>query len=180
MKKNIILFLVIAAAVAAFVLFSDIQSVDDYYLTHIDDIKEGDPTVFLTIRCDTVLDNYDSLREELRSSEYIPEDGIILPRTEYVLREGDTVFSILERAARYNRIQLEHQRIASATYIKSISHLYEFDCGPLSGWIYKVNGGFPSGDCAGYVLSDKDEVEWVYTCDLGEDVGRGYTEEAAP
>jgi len=179
MKKNIILFLLIAAAAAAFVLFADIQSVDEYYLSHIDDIKEGDPTVFLTIRCDTVLDNYDKLRQALRSPEYVPEDGVILARTEYVLRDGDTVFDILERAARHNRIQLEHHGTA-AVYIKSINHLYEFDCGPLSGWIYKVNGGFPSGDCSSYVLSDKDEVEWVYTCDLGQDVGRGYTEEAAP
>ena len=61
-----------------------------------------------------------------------------------------------------------------STYIEGIGNLYEFDCGALSGWMYRVNGTFPNYGCSSYILSDGDVVEWVYTCDLGKDVGGEY------
>ena len=88
---------------------------------------------------------------------------------------GDTVYDILSRAVRYNKIQMEYQgadkNSFSSVYIKGINYLYEFSCGPLSGWMYTVNGIFPQYGCSKYELSDGDRIEWVYTCDLGRDVG---------
>lgn len=49
--------------------------------------------------------------------------------------------------------------------------LDEFSCGALSGWMYRVNGEFPNYGCSRYRLSDGDKIEWVYTCNLGKDVG---------
>ena len=43
-----------------------------------------------------------------------------------------------------------------------------------SGWMYKVNGWFPNYGCSRYQLKDGDVIEWVYTCDLGKDVGGDY------
>ena len=60
-----------------------------------------------------------------------------------------------------------------SVYVQGINNLYEFSCGELSGWMYRVNGVFPNYGCSKYVLKDGDVVEWVYTCDLGRDVG-GY------
>ena len=37
--------------------------------------------------------------------------------------------------------------------------------------MYKVNGWFPNYGCSSYYLKDGDVIEWVYTCDLGKDVG---------
>jgi hypothetical protein len=37
--------------------------------------------------------------------------------------------------------------------------------------MYKVNDWFPNYGCSRYQLKDEDEIEWVYTCDLGKDVG---------
>lgn len=34
-----------------------------------------------------------------------------------------------------------------------------------------MNGAFPNYGCGMYELKDGDVVEWVYTCDLGRDVG---------
>jgi len=56
-------------------------------------------------------------------------------------------------------------------YIRGIHYLYEFSCGPLSGWMYRVDGEFPNYGCSRYVLRDGQTIEWVYTCDLGRDVG---------
>ena len=115
MKKDILAIFALILLISVLVMGTNIQSVDEYYMTHMDDITENSETVTISIRCDTVLNHYDQLPEELQSEEFIPPDGVILPPTEYVLRPGDTAFDILDRATRYNRIQMEYQgRIKTA------------------------------------------------------------------
>lgn len=180
MKKDLLVLLAILLLAALLLSGTEFQTVEEYYLTHIDDIKPDSETVFLSIRCDTVLENTENLDPALRREELLPEDGVILAETEYVLREGDTVYGLLDRAARYNRIQLEYKGTDKSpfgsVYIEGIHYLYEYSCGPLSGWVYKVNGVFPNCGCSEYELQDGDVVEWVYTCDLGRDVGCAWTE----
>ena len=175
MKKDILAILGIILLVAAVINGTHIQSVDEYYLTHIDDITPDSETVTISIRCDTILDNYNDLDPSLRSDEFVPSDGVILPPTEYVLRPGDTVFDILDRAVRYNRIQMEYQgadkNSYGSVYIQGIHYLYEFSCGPLSGWMYRVDGVYPNYGCSKYDLTDGQVIEWIYTCNLGKDVG---------
>ena len=175
MKKDLLAICIVILLLVFVCTGTKIQSVDDYYLTHIDDITEDSETVFLSIECGTILDNWDDLDPALRYEKYVPSDGIILERTEYVLRPKDTVYDILDRAVRYNKIQMEYQganeNSFGSVYIQGINYLYEFSCGPLSGWMYRVNGEFPNYGCSKYELKDGDVIEWVYTCDLGRDVG---------
>lgn len=175
MKKDILALFALVLVIAVVASGTNVQSVDEYYLTHIDDITPESETVFISIRCDTILDNYDELDPALQSEEFVPPDGVILPPTEYVLRPGDTVFDILDRAVRYNRIQMEYQgadkNSFGSVYVQGIHYLYEFSCGPLSGWMYRVDGEYPNFGCSKYELKDGQNIEWIYTCDLGEDVG---------
>lgn len=175
MKKDILILFAIVLALVLVVQGIHIQSVDEYYLTHLDDIGPDSETVTLSIRCDTVLKNYDKLNKSLRSEKYVPPDGVILAPTAYVLRPGDTVFDVLYRAVRANRIQFEYQgadqNSVGGVYVKGIHYLYEFSCGSTSGWVYTVNGEFPNYSCSDYVLKDGDVIQWSYTCDLGQDVG---------
>ena len=175
MKKDSLALFVIVLLVAVVINGTNIQSVDEYYLTHIDDITPDSETVTISIRCDTILQNYGDLDPALRSDEFVPPDGVILPPTRYVLRPGDTVFDILDRAVRYNRIQMEYQgadkNSFGSVYVQGIHYLYEFSCGPLSGWMYRVDGEFPNYGCSKYELRDGQVIEWVYTCALGSDVG---------
>ena len=83
MKKDIIALFAIILLVAVIISGTNIQSVDEYYLTHIDDILEDSETVTISIRCDTILKNYGELDPALRSGEFVPPDGVILPPTEY-------------------------------------------------------------------------------------------------
>lgn len=174
MKKDLLAVFSVILIIALVINGTNFQSVDEYYLTHIDDITEDSETVKISIRCDSVLKNYNKLEPALQSEEYVPSDGIILSETQYVLREGDTVFDILDRAVRYNKIQMEYQGADvskfGSVYIQGIHYLYEFSCGPLSGWMYRVNGKYPNYGCSKYKLHDGDLVEWVYTCDMGKDV----------
>ena len=82
----------------------------------------------------------------------------------------------LKDLCRENDIPMESSwsPLYNSAYIEGIGNLYEFDCGELSGWMYSVNGEFPNYGCSGYTLQDGDVICWVYTCDLGEDVGGGY------
>lgn len=173
MKKDLFAIVVIVALVALVASGTKVQSVDDYYLTHIDDITEDSQTVTISIRCDTILDNWDKLDDSLKSDKYVPADGVILPTFRAVLRKGDTVYDIFSRVTRYSKIVTDcvYTVNYSSVYVKGINHLYEFSCGELSGWMYRVNGVFPGYGCSKYVLKDGDVIEWVYTCDLGRDVG---------
>ncbi|MBD3107398.1 DUF4430 domain-containing protein [Bacillus sp. AGMB 02131] len=173
MRKDLLSLAFVILLIVIIASGTKIQSVDEYYLTHADDITEDSETVALTIRSDTILDHFDQLKPELR--EFVPEDGIILAKTDYVLRPGDTVFDILHRAVRHHKIQMEFQgadaNVYNSVYIQGINYLYEFSCGPLSGWMYKVNGEFPLYGVSQYELEDGDIIEFHYTCDFGRDLG---------
>ncbi|QNM05712.1 DUF4430 domain-containing protein [Qiania dongpingensis] len=136
--------------------------------------EEVTRTCIIEIRCDTVLNNMDQLTEGLEG--YIPGNGVILSASEVELYEGETVFDVLKRTTRETGIKLEFRNdgVHGAGYIVGINHLNEFDCGEGSGWMYTVNGWFPNYGCAKYVLEDNDVIQWIYTCDLGRDIGGHY------
>ena len=102
----------------------------------------------------------------------MPGDGLIYPKTEVVFYKGESVFNVLTRELKKNRIHIDfvNTPMYNTIYIKGISNLYERDCGELSGWIYAVNGKIPGYGCSQYILSDGDGIEFVYTCDLGNDI----------
>lgn len=126
----------------------------------------------ITIRCDTIFDNLDALEEA--KAPYVPKDGEILPVTTVEFYEGETVFEVLNRVCEAADIQIEYSwtPLYDSYYIEGINHLYEFDCGFESGWMYKVNGWFPNYGCSAYELQGGEEIVWCYTCvGLGTDVG---------
>ena len=115
----------------------------------------------ITVRCDTVAGK----------SEDLPADGCILPETEVAFAEGETVFDLLLRAAKDARIPVDSLNTGGTAYVSGIYSLYEFDYGGSSGWIFRVNGETPSQSCDSVPLKDGDRVEWLYTCDMGNDLG---------
>ena len=128
----------------------------------------------LSVRCDTILDNISWLDSAKRG--LVPSDGVIFAAREVTFYEGESVFNLLSREMRQNGIHMEFAStpIFNSTYIEGINNIYEYDCGELSGWMYKVNGWFPNYGCSRYELKPGDRVEFVYTCDLGADVGGEY------
>lgn len=150
MKKNILLIAVAAVLVLFLVKGTKIQSVDEYYLTHMEDITEDLETVTISIRCDTLLEpeNWNNLDEQLRDEKYVPSDGVILPETTYVLRKGDTVFDLLKRVCRYNEIQMDSQgpdtNVYSTIFIKGINYLYDFSAASCPAGCIRSTANFPA------------------------------------
>lgn len=157
----------------------------DKYLT--DPIPEGKPkpvepedqevdkgktyTCTFSIECSTILNNLDQLEPD--KLEMVPSVGVILSKTTVTFYEGESVYDVLQRLCKEKGIHMESSwtPIYNSAYIEGIHNLYEFDCGSLSGWMYRVNGWYPNYGCSRYQLKDGDVVEWRYTCDLGNDVG---------
>ncbi len=127
-----------------------------------------------SIECSTILNNLDQLDPD--KLEMVPSGGTILSTTKVTFSEGESVFDVLQRLCREEGIHMESSwtPIYNSAYIEGIQNLYEFDCGSLSGWMYRVNGWYPNYGCSRYQLRDGDRVEWRYTCDLGHDIGGEY------
>lgn len=132
-------------------------------------------TCTMSVRCDSILNNISWLDPE--KVELVPKDGVIFPAQKVTFYEGESVFNLLQREMKKNKIHMEFvdTPIFNSAYIEGINNLYEFDCGELSGWMYKVNGWFPNYGSSRYQLKEGDVVEWVYTCNLGRDVGGYYS-----
>ena len=125
----------------------------------------------LSVRCDTLAARREQLAPEI--AELVPVDGVLLQSVSAEMQEGETAFSLLQRVTREKKIHLEFQKTpgTGAAYVEGIGNLYEFDGGPLSGWLYRVDGVFYPESASDHTLSPGDRVEWIYTCDLGRDVG---------
>lgn len=125
----------------------------------------------LTIECHTLLDNIDNVKESKK--QYVPSSGVILKKTKVTFTEGETVYDILKRTCKTAGIQLEVSYASGygSYYVEGIGHLYEFDCGRESGWVYRVNGKQPNYGCSSYVVQEGDNIVWSYTCSgMGKDV----------
>ena len=133
--------------------------------------KKKTYTCTFSIECSTILNNLKDLDPDKR--ELVPVGGVILAPTKVTFYEGESVFDVLQRVCKEKGIHLESSwtPIYNSAYIEGIHNLYEFDCGELSGWMYRVNGWYPNYGCSRYQLVDGEKVEFRYTCDLGKDVG---------
>ncbi len=128
-----------------------------------EEIKQG---TFCTIEilCDQVLSNMEKLPEG--KAELVPEDGVLLYKSEVEFFQDETVFNVLSRELKKRKIHIDfvYTPMYNSVYIKGIGNLYEKDCGAGSGWVYTVNG--QSTDCgsSAYKLKDGDEIQWIYIC----------------
>ncbi len=137
-----------------------------------DAAKPASKTSELT--CSISVDCGDALKSDKLAPEkaaHLPKNGIVYASENAAFKDGETVFDVLKRELTHNKIHMEFSGNSGygSMYIEGINNLYEYDCGELSGWTYKVNGEFPKVGCSKYVLKQGDKVEWLYSCDLGGD-----------
>ncbi|MEK0313426.1 DUF4430 domain-containing protein [Cohnella sp. 56] len=99
------------------------------------------------------------------------DTGTILAPVSVELEDGDSVLDVLKRATRSREIQMEYMGRGATAYVEGIDNLYEFDKGSESGWVFHVNGQSPGKSAGAYKLKAGDVVEWLYTLDMGKDVG---------
>ena len=126
-------------------------------------------TCTVTICCETALEAKDVLAQEKYSA--LPKDGILLQSENVPIQENDSVYDVFIRAAQKASLSYE----VSDGYLSGIGGLYQMDCGELSGWLYSVNGEFQIEGADNIPAEDGMEIAWLYTCDMGADVGASFS-----
>lgn len=126
-------------------------------------------TCYLEVECHTILNNMDSLKEG--KAHLVPSSGVIYSAN-VKFTPGQSAYDVLRASMQAAGIQMdaEYNSLYDSAYIKGINNLYEFDCGPYSGWMYSVNGIYPNYGTSVYTLADGDRLIFSYTCDLGRDL----------
>lgn len=102
-----------------------------------------------------------------------PDIGTIMETIQVDISGSKTVLDVLKKATRSQKMQMEYTGSGATAYVQGIDNLYEFDKGSGSGWMYSVNGKFPNRSAGIWPLSSGDDIQWLYTEDLGKDLGAG-------
>ena len=92
-------------------------------------------------------------------------NGVILDLKAVKVFANETLMDLM------SRIFGDRIVIRNGNYIVSIDGQAELDRGKGSGWMYSVNGVFPNVGANSYILKSGDIVKWLYTENLGADVG---------
>ena len=118
----------------------------------------------LLISCSDILKNKDKFSADQLS--IVPENGLIYEKSSIPFQDGDTVFDVLIREMKANKIQTEYAAspVYQANYIKGIDNIYEKSFGSNSGWMFAVNGKQPPVGSSSYKLKSGDKIQWLYVC----------------
>ena len=85
-------------------------------------------TCIISISCETILDNIDKCVESKKA--LVPEDGIILPATEVTFSDGESVYDVLQRVCKANKIHMESSftPVYNSAYIEGYSQSVRVRC----------------------------------------------------
>lgn len=97
-------------------------------------------------------------------------DGIILNAEYLELSRDCTAGDATKLACQIHSIVLDSEVSSYGLFVKGISGVENGMFGDMSYWLFKVNGETPEVGADYVILNDGDLVEWVYTCNGGEDL----------
>lgn len=87
----------------------------------------------------------------------------IIGQGSVIIKDEMSVYDVLNSFAKEKGITLKTSGFGQIIYIQGINGLNEFDHGPQSGWLYKVNGVQPNAGAGRYNVKDGDHIEWIYS-----------------
>ncbi len=146
--QNFVIVILFGAVLVCASFFIDISSPEEYYSDTDASTNESVGKITFSIDCSNVSEN-----------------GKFFPTDEIDLYEGESVFEILSRISKSNRIVVDASGSGEFAYIKGINGIFQLQHGDLSGWVYTVNGESPSVSCGAYYPKNGDVVSFFYTVD---------------
>lgn len=102
--------------------------------------------------------------------DVLQNDGMLIKNATLTVAKGTAVSGIFELLRVYD-IAVVSEQGPVGTFVTSIQGLENGACGASSGWLFRINGEFPSEGVDSVELHDGDVVEWVFSCDGGADAG---------
>lgn len=113
----------------------------------------------MTIECKVLIGREDI---DPGTKSLIPKSGYILKNKKIEVKNGDTVYSVLNRAKGKYNLTVSVENTQFGKYIQGISGIEEKACGDESGWKYKINGKYPSKSCSKITVNKGDKIVWKY------------------
>ncbi len=100
-----------------------------------------------------------------------PDDDLIYKNDDFeLIKEKMTALELLNYLQDQEIIRFEYMGKGNTTYLKGIGDYYEFDFGPLSGWMIEKNGEFPLKSIGVLEVNNGDKIRFRYTKELGDDL----------
>ena len=124
---------------------------------------KSEEVCYITIECKSILKHLGDLKPG--HEKYVPSDGYLLRKYSCTYKSGDTAYDILKRSCAAQHIKITAENTVYGVYIAGINNIDEKDCGDESGWLYSVNGKFPSITCGKQKVKPNDEILFTYTCE---------------
>ncbi len=123
---------------------------------------KGTVSCTVTVECTSVLNNMDKLK--VGHDSFVPDDGYIINNYRLNIKNGSTVYDAVKAACSANNVNLNAVNSSFGKYIAGFNYIDEKDCGNQSGWLYMVNGKYPSVSCDKYIVENGDKIVFEYTC----------------
>jgi hypothetical protein len=121
-------------------------------------------TCTIEIRCDAAAAKKSQINNPgIRDS--IPDDGIILNKTTYVVKAGSSVYDVL---CNVKDIRLTVTPSGYGKYVSGINNLEQKMVGANSGWVYLVNGSLAQKAADHFIVADGDAIYWKYITEVGD------------
>lgn len=90
-------------------------------------------------------------------------DGLIYSET--LAYEEQSAYDLSVKSFESWGIPYKTTGFGNVQYFSSIDSYAERDYGPMSGWLYYINGESPNVGCGQYILQPNDTLAWVYFLD---------------
>lgn len=121
---------------------------------------------------------------------YKTQLGKIIESISVPFEDGDSVAAVTLRLLKALNIKATYTgKPNNNFYLSSIgnftlngrhySSFGEFDAGAASGWMIKHNNWFINMGASEFEVEDGDVIQWLYTCQLGEDIGCDWSNPSA-
>ena len=116
--------------------------------------------------------------------------GVIIGATEVPFQTGDSIADVTVRL--FEAMGLDYDCTGTAEegfYLSSINDFElndvyyptfgEFDAGNMSGWCVRLNNWHINQGTSDFEVEDEDVVRWLYTCEMGADIGADFSTRSA-
>ncbi|NLX93142.1 MAG: DUF4430 domain-containing protein, partial [Clostridiales bacterium] len=155
-KKNLFVLLLTAAVLIGLVLITGPKATTTKPAIIT---TQATGSVSIDIQCNEAVEHIRT--NDVKGYENIvPQDGVILSLDDVRVQDDETVLDVIKKVTKDKKIIL----IATDGYVSNIGGLVERakDFGPESGWLYSVNGEFPSLGVSQYKLKNGDQIEFKF------------------
>ena len=114
MKNKSLLFVILIVCIAFSLLFVGCSPLGE---------EIGEVTI--TIDCKTILNNRDKVEQSLIDNNLIPKDGIILPQTKVKVYSNESVYNVLIRVCKENKIAIDFdlEPMFQTYYVNGINNI---------------------------------------------------------